>query len=294
MTDVDPATLRLRARTLRDLVEPLAGCVYFLPETQAAYEALGFPARAEGSWTPAASYFCSRGACMGHVHGAVVASAFGVFKPAIVIPLVEEGWSIAAPEAILQARLEGTVAGLERILGPSPSGARHATELLLRAADGGDVAGRSLYAGLRSLGLPGSLFGDLWRSADLVREHRGDSHVAAWSSHGLDAVEAQLLQELWWRRPMGPYTRTRGWTDGEIEAGKDRLRSRGLLDGDELSSDGAALRGSVEDATDRQEARVIAALGDDAEVLFGILEPMAVALVQAKGYPVDPRSMTRY
>lgn len=294
MTALDPATLRLRARTLRDLIEPLAGCVYFLPETQAAYEALGFAPRAAGGWTPAASYFCSRGACMGQVHGAVVASAFGVFKPGVVIPLVELGWATATPEAILRARLDGTVAGLERILGPSPAGAARATELLRRAGDAGNVTGRSLYAGLLSLGFPGSVLGDLWRASDVVREHRGDSHIAAWISHGLDAVEAQLLQELWWRRPMGPYTRTRGWDDDEIEAGKERLRARGLLAGDELSPDGEALRGSVEDATDRQEARIVAALGDDADELFEILAPLAVAIVEAKGYPVDPRMITRY
>ena len=290
---MSPSSLRRTARTLRDLIEPLAGCVYFLPETQAAYEALGFPPRADGAWTPAASYFCSRGACMGQVHGAVVASAFGVFNPAVVVPMVAEGWRIAGAAAVLAARERGTVAGLERILGASPAGAARATALLRRAADAGDVAGRSLYAGLRSLGFPGTPLGDLWRAADLVREHRGDSHIAAWTSHGLDAVEAQLLQELWWRRPMGPYTRTRGWSDEQIRAAQDRLRSRGLLDGDALSPAGEERRGAVEDATDAQEARIVAALGDDADELFSLLEPMAVALVEARAYPVDPRTMTR-
>ncbi len=74
---MDQATLRRTARTLRDLIEPLAGSVYFLPETHSAYEALGFAPRAAGAMTPPASYFCSRGACMGQVHGAVVSSAFG-------------------------------------------------------------------------------------------------------------------------------------------------------------------------------------------------------------------------
>jgi hypothetical protein len=37
--------------------------------------------------------------------------------------------------------------------------------------------------------LPGSPMGDLWRAADLVREHRGDSHVISWAVGGADAVE---------------------------------------------------------------------------------------------------------
>jgi hypothetical protein len=287
-----PEQLRRVARTLRDLVEPIAGCVYFLPEVQAEYEALGFGPRS--GMSPATSYFCSRGACLGQVPGAVVASSFGVFKPSLVQPLVDQGWTIAPAAALLSAREKGTVTGLSRILGPVPSGVERATELLTRAGAAGQVSGRALYAGLRSLGFPGTPLGDLWRAADLVREHRGDSHIAAWTSHGLDAVEAQLLQELWWQRPMGPYTKTRGWTDDEIEAGKQRLRARGLISGDELTIDGEVLRGGVEDATDRQEARIVDALGDDADELFALLEPWAVAIVEAKGYPVDPRQMTRY
>ena len=151
-----------------------------------------------------------------------------------------------------------------------------------------------LFAGLRSLPMPEPPLGALFRAADLVREHRGDSHIAAWIGHGLDAVEAQILQELWWRRPIGPYTRTRGWTDEDIAAGIAGLQTRGLLDGEELSSDGSELRGAIEDATDLQEVALVDALGDDADELFALLEPMAMAIVEAKAYPVDPRTMTRY
>lgn len=287
MTD----TVRFRARRLRDLVEPIAGAVYFLPEKTAAYEALGFDSK-RGA-TPTASYFVSRAACMGRVSGAVVAAAFGVFDPRVVIPAVEAGWATTSTEAILRARLDGTVAGLSRILG-SPPGVARATSILLRCADAAPTEGRMLFAGLRSLPMPGTLLGDLFRAADLVREHRGDSHIAAWIGHGLDAVEAQILQELWWRRPIGPYTRTRGWTDEDIAAGVARLRARDLTDGEVLLPAGEELRGAIEDATDVQEVALVDALGNDADELFALLEPMAMAIVEANGYPVDPRTMTRY
>ena len=284
--------LRFRARRLRDLIEPIAGAVYFLPETTAAYEALGFAPRS--GMTPAPSYFVSRGGCLGQVPGSVIAAAFGVFNPAVVEPFVAQGWATASVDAVLDARLAGTVSGLTRILGSGPEGAARATELLYRCADHAPFEGRMLYAGLKALPRPGSVIGDLFRSADLVREHRGDSHIAAWISHGLDAVEAQILQELWWRRPIGPYTLTRGWSLDDIAAGRSRLSADGLLDGDTLTDAGEALRGSVEDATDRSVQRVVAVLGDDADELFSLLEPMAMAIVEAKAYPVDPRLMTRY
>lgn len=284
--------LRFRARQLRDLIEPIAGAVYFLPETTAAYEALGFSPRS--GMTPAPSYFVSRGGCLGQVPGSVIAAAFGVFNPAVVVPFVAQGWSTAGVDTVLEARLSGTVAGLQRILGDNPTGAARATELLYRCADHAPFEGRMLYAGLKALPRPDSPIGDLFRSADLVREHRGDSHIAAWVSHGLDAVEAQILQELWWRRPIGPYTLTRGWSLDDIATGRERLSADGLLDGETLTDAGEALRGSVEDATDRSVQRVVAVLGEDADELFTLLEPMAMAIVEAKAYPVDPRLMTRY
>ena len=83
--------------------------------------------------------------------------------------------------------------------------------------------------GLRSLGVPDDPMGDMWRVADLVREHRGDSHVIAWAVGGVDAVEILLLTEQWWGLPARAYTPSRGWTDADMDAGFDRLERRGLM-----------------------------------------------------------------
>src|SRR6202035_1922241 len=92
--------------------------------------------------------------------------------------------------------------------------------------------GHSIYAGLRSLGFPGDPIGDLWRAADLLREHRGDSHVVAWVAHGVDPVEITLLTELWWRLPLNSYVGTRGWSNEQTDRAIERLRERGLVEGD--------------------------------------------------------------
>lgn len=282
---MDAATLRSRSRTLRDLIEPIAANVYFAPEAQAAYAELGL------DYGP--GYFCSRGGCLGRPPGHVVQAAFAVFSPTFVLPSVETGWSKTTPEAILDARLQGAVASLERILGGVPEGVKRATELLRRAADAGTPEGRPLYAGLSSLGFPGDPLGDLWRAADLVREHRGDSHTCAWVAAGVDACQITLLTELWWRIPLGRYVPTRGFSPDEIAAGIADLEERGLVAGGEFTPIGEALRASIEEATDNGERKLLAAVGDDTEELFALLAPWTDAVLEAKGYPADPRLTSR-
>ena len=276
--------VRRISRRLRDLIEPLAANVYFAPEAQENYKALGL------SYIP--SYFRSRSACMGDVVGEMVVAAFGVFNPAIVLPAIEEGRKVSVDD-ILHARQRGAIAALQRILDGVPDGAARATELLRRAGDACTCEGHAIYAGLRSLGFPGDPMGDLWRAADLLREHRGDSHIIAWTSHDVDAVEVTLLTELWWRMPLKSYVATRGWTPEEIDAGIARLIERGLIEGGEFTTAGEQVRASIEESTDRQERRVVEALGNDADELLDILEPWAKAIVASGGYPADPSSLTR-
>ena len=123
------------------------------------------------------------------------AAAFGCFNPKVVVPAVEAGWQVASRQAILDARERGATHMLARVLGDEPEGLARVTELLHRAAAVAPWAGRSIYGGLRSLGFPGHPLGDVWRAADLLREHRGDSHVISWAVGGADAVEVLLLTE---------------------------------------------------------------------------------------------------
>lgn len=274
------------SRRLRDLIEPLAANVYFAPEAQEAYAGLGVTSYGAG-------YFCSRSACMGQLTGEAVAAVFAVFDPALVTRSVAKGWAATTAAEILVARRNGATAALRRILGDPPDGAERATELMARAAAAAPLEGRPIFAGLRSLEWPGDPVGDLWRAADLLREHRGDTHTAAWVSAGVDAVEITVLTELWWRIPPGSYAPTRGWSADTIAAATDRLRARGLVDDGGFTADGEALRAAIEEATDRGERAVVDALGDDAEELFGLLAPWAGAVVGTGGYPADPTKLSR-
>ena len=282
--------LRSVARRLRDLVEPLAANVYFAPEAAAAYEALGVKGFGPG-------YFASRGGCLGDAPGEVVAAAFGVFKPALVKECVDAAHRRATAAAMVSAREQGAVASLVRILEPDAgvmATVPRTTELLQRAAAATPPGeGRALYSGLTALGYPATPIGDLWRACDLVREHRGDSHIIAWVAHGLDPIQANITTELWWRLPLRSYVRTRGWSEDEIDDAVERLHDQGLVKGDTFTTEGEALRAAIELCTDRQERPIVEALGDDAEELLGLLTPMTDAVIAAKGYPRDPRTLTR-
>ena len=114
---------------------------------------------------------------------------------------------------------------------------------------------------------------------------RGDSHIAAWIDADLSACEIGVLTDPWRGQPLKSWVRSRGWTEDELDAACDYLRSRGLLDGDALTAAGWELREDIESATDHMERRVVHALGDDADQLFALLDPWCDQIVAAGGYP---------
>lgn len=277
------------ARSLGAALEPVTGQVYFSPECHAAYEALGFapsPGEFAGVAGPEmSSYFCSRASVMGQVPGEVVASTFGVFNPAVVVPAVARGWAVTDAATICAARTDGAVAQLVRLLGESPDGLSTARDLLDRAVEPLRPEGKPLFAGQRSLPLPDHPLGQVWRLGDMLREYRGDAHVAAWTAAGFDATEIGLLTEPYWGLPMRTYVRTRAWSDDELDAAEERLVARGLVDGGRLTEQGRAEREAIEVATDRQCRPIVDALGDDLATLVAVLRPWGATIREGHGYP---------
>ncbi len=288
--------LSTKARRLASALEPFAAQVYFSPECHAEYAGLGFspsPAERNGVATPDGSaYFCSRGSLLGQVPGQLVASAFAVFNPAVVIPAVTFGWSLTSAQVIERARTEGAIAQLTRILGAAPSGVERLRDALGRASSALPVAGRPLYAGVLAQEVPASPLGAAWRFADRLREFRGDCHTAAWTSAGFDAVEIGLLTELYWGGRLKTYIRSRAWSDAELDDGINRLEERGLLQGGAFTEQGRNEREAVERSTDRQCRPVIESLGDEFDTVINILTPMGQEIRAKHGYPASgPRDI---
>jgi hypothetical protein len=272
------------ARRLRNVTEPIAAGVYFAPEAIQGYATLGLD-YFEG-------YFCSRSACLGRAPWSVVCAAFAAFKPSAVQSAVTSGWEKTDPQAMLDARLAGATAQLERLVSDvaQPADVERATELLYALSDGVDPSGRMLYAGLSVQPRPDSLFGGLWHAADLVREHRGDGHIAAWIPY-TDSTEITVLTELAWGIPPRSYVFTRGWSEEEVDAAYERLTARGLVDGGGLTAEGEALRSQIETATDLATRAVTERLAEHGDELFGLITPWAEAIVAGGGYPTSPKNL---
>ncbi|MER6476923.1 SCO6745 family protein, partial [Streptomyces filamentosus] len=104
----------------------------------------------------------------------------------------------------------------------------------------------------------------LWQAATLLREHRGDGHLAALLGAGLDPAEALVSFAAIGAAPEAVFA-SRGWTAEEWAAARDRLAVRGLVDADGGATPaGRELRAGVERRTDELAAAPWAALGEDA------------------------------
>jgi hypothetical protein len=281
--------LSTRARALAKAVEAFAAHYIFSPECHQAYAALGFApsgqTTAGGVAMPEGiSYLLARGSSLGQVPGELMASTFAAFNPELVAAGANLGRTMVDAATIADARDRGAIAGLHRILGEHPEGLERGNELMAVALAPLRIEGRPLFAGLVARGLPDDPLGAAWRRADMLREYRGDSHIAAWNAHGLDSIEETLLTEAWWGLGLKTYARTRLWSDEELEGAETRLTDRGLLAGGAITDAGRALRESIEAATDLQMRPAMAALGDDAEELIAILGRWSHAVVDAKAY----------
>ncbi|GGO37105.1 SCO6745 family protein [Streptomyces lasiicapitis] len=242
---------------------------------------------------PKAVNFAIRAAAMGAVGAGTVTAAFYNYKPEVVARFVPDVWRTASPEDVLAARLRAVDSTLRRLLGDealaSPEMAE-AARLALEAAEACSPSGRPLYAAHAALPVPDEPHLAYWHAATLLREHRGDGHLAALLDAELDAVEA-LVSHTATGKSMTPKwnLNTRGWTQEDWDAAVERLRGRGLVDGTgELTEAGVALRKQIEERTDRLDRAPYEHLGTaGVERLTELGTVFAGAVVQAGAFPGD-------
>ncbi|MFG2568331.1 hypothetical protein ACGFR6_23175 [Streptomyces sp. NPDC048567] len=246
------STLPPRAgRRCHNALNPLHSSLYFSPD-------LGKELGGIGIEDPSAAYFATRAAAMGAVGADTVTATFYNFNHALVAQHVPAIWDIASPAKVLDARLRAADATLRRLLGEeiiaSPEMAE-AARLALRATEGCTRHARPLYAAHAGLPVPDEPHLAYWHAATLLREHRGDAHLAALLTAELDPLEA-LVSHTATGKGMAIrwILASRGWRRADWEEASERLRGRGLLTAEgELTEEGAALRTEVEEATDRMD-----------------------------------------
>ena len=266
------------ARRLRDAVEPLAAVSFWAEPVYDRYAAHGLDFLTGYVW--------SRSSVLGEAEPSVVAAAFGVFEPGAVAALLGAAREACSLAEVRAAREEGAAAALREVVGDA-DGLDPTLAALREAGVSADLAGRPLYAGALGQPFPGDRHAALWHAATLLRECRGDSHLGACVAAGLSGLEANLLTELWVGYSPQAYAATRAWSPEAMASAQQRLRDRGLLDGDELSDAGRALRSQVEQATDTAMAPAVAVLGDRLDDVVSRCGAWGAALVERGWFPPD-------
>ncbi|MDQ3148011.1 MAG: hypothetical protein M3R01_13980, partial [Actinomycetota bacterium] len=269
------------ARRLRDAVEPLATHGWWSRPANEAMAALGLDFFA--------GYVAGRAAALGDPPAEVVGATFAVFEPGFLASTWERARATAGRDEVLRAREEGTVASLEAILGDADGEAVERVGAALRRAVATlDATGRPLFSGLGSLPWPTVPLGVLWRGCELVREHRGDSHVAVCVAAGLDPVSMTVLTELWLGMPSGSYLATRGYGTDALEGALERFEALGFVEDGMFTGEGRAYRAELERRTDALQQGLVDALGDDLDEVLSRCDEWSAAVVAAGAFPPDP------
>jgi hypothetical protein len=253
----------LLARKTWRTVEPLHGMIYFVPEAVEAYARLGIEGRN--------GYFASRAAPMGAVTAELVVATFFNFNPDLVRAAIPGAWDTTTPEALVNARFAAVDGAFRRVLGDEVLESQamvRAAELARGLAEnaGTRVEGRPLCAGHVDLPWPDAPHLELWHAQSILREYRGDGHVAILLTHGLSGIEALVTHAASGDVPSGVLRATRGWSDAQWQTAVDSLKARGwLAEGDDLAFTdwGAGQRKEIEVRTDALAAEPYATLGED-------------------------------
>ena len=285
MVSVDRPVLdpRVVARAHR-AVEPLHNHLYFAPEQDERLGAVGLrPGRM--------CYFAGRAAPMGPVGPGVVAATFYNFSPSLVTRHIPRAWTLASPEQVVAARFDAARASLTRLLGEAATSPEVAelAGLLREACSVLTPEARPLYAGHADLPWPDEPLLELWHGATLLREHRGDGHLAALLRAGLTGLEALITHVVTGRGFSEHGARaTRGWSEEEWTASVDALTERGLLADGQLTADGMDLRARIEAETDELSAAPWEHLGPERTArVVELGRDLSARLVAGGAYPAE-------
>jgi len=264
-------------RGMWQLLEPIHAVLYYAPEVTARASALGYAT--DTRWP---SYFPLRSAPLGAAGPELVAATFYSFEPGMVRAHVPAAWQVASPATVLDARLRGVDAALRAILGErvdSPELAEAAT-LARRLAESAPVGARPLAAANADLPWPAEPHLVLWQAATILREHRGDGHVAALLTAGLDPIESLVSFAAVGAAPV-PVFASRGWSDTAWSEAVSRLVARGWLEPSGAATPaGQAGRDEVERHTDELAAAPYRALGaESVGRLAQLAGPITMAVV---------------
>jgi hypothetical protein len=279
MLDAAVEQARTDARKMYRTLEPLHAFIYFDAGAVERYTAAGL----KGGHM---QYFASRAAAMGAVGPGPVAATFFNFNPTVVERALPSAWAFAPVDAVLAARHDAAADTYAKVF-EDPADVAQALELLGPAVEVVRplMAGRPLAAAHADLPVPTEPLRQLWWRITVLREWRGDGHVAALTVDGMDPVEV-LHTHIAAGGVNGDILRlTRAWPEDRWAAAGRALADRGELDASgALTATGAARRQAVEDHTDALAAAPWLELGPErCGRLRTLLRPYAGKILAASG-----------
>jgi len=268
-------------RQMWKLLEPVHAILYYAPEVFTRSEKLGFDI---GTRWP--SYFPLRAAPLGAAGPELVSAAFYSFNPAMVREHIPAAWRIARPEDVLAARLDGAGEALKRLAGERDLA--EAADLARRLAEAVDTGARPLGAANADLPWPAEPHLALWHAVTILRETRGDGHVAALLTAGLDPAEALVSFASVGAAPVEVFA-SRGWSAEQWAGAQGRLVERGWMNADgTATAAGEAGRAEVERITDELAAPAYRKLGAErVGRLAELVMPVTMAVVQSGLLPMQ-------
>src|SRR5687768_1311111 len=232
-------------RAFWQAIEVIHDVVYFAPDAKQRYEAIGL----KGYWM---GYFASRSAALGTPAPEVVVALFHGFAPRMVHRALPDAWSMGSRDEVLTTRYD--LARDTLAPGLADADVERLAKELTTIWTSLDFAGKGLAAAHASLPMPDDPVGRLWHAATILREYRGDCHVAILTAAGLDGAAANALAVADGRVPERQ-REMRGWTEDEWAEAYERLRQREWTDEhDAITGTGKVARAQIEDATDRVSA----------------------------------------
>ena len=256
-------------RALWTLFEPIHAVSYFAQEAREEFATIGLTRYWDG-------YFAGRAAPLGPVAAAPVVAIFNGFSPFLVGRALPAVWSVASVEQVLDARSRGAAASLRSVV-PDEKLVARAAAALTQVAHLIDVAGRPLAAANRATPEETDPYRQLWRAATILREHRGDGHVAALLNEGIAGLASIVLRSAI-DLEAAAMRRARGWSEDEWDAQVKDLIAGGLLTaGNEITAAGSAAVHNAEHLTNRLAERPWRALGDDLADVARLIAPIAHA-----------------
>jgi hypothetical protein len=254
--------------------------VYFVPEAAEEYAAIGATGRG--------TYFAVRTAPMGVVPDEVILATFYNFSPrAIRSANIADVWAAASPAGLQAARFRAVTRALDRVgVTYTPEEIQEARALIDPVVANLNLAGKPLAAANAALKQPDNPLAALWQQVTVVREWRGDVHIALLVAHDIGPCECMVLQVGTGRFPLGIAQATRQWDEEDWAAAIVELRKRNWVDANgAMTAAGREAREHIENETDRLCAPIWKPIGEaGADRLRELLDRIHPAMAAAGTY----------